>query len=138
MKNGAIGFVKISLAREALKLSPGLAAGVTIGADIAAAEPALVGTSRFRTEVSLGVDGSLAASGEGENRWWRGGRLGRRIGALLTSFTQRFVEISREWLRLFGAFSAGLVGLKRPGRRGSGRTGPPEVDHQADQDEHNQ
>ena len=96
MENRASGFVKIALASDTLKLAPGLTAGMAIGADVATVEPALVGTSRFGTEVRLGVDGSLAASGKGENRWWRAGRLGRRIGALLTGLAQRFVDVSGE------------------------------------------
>jgi hypothetical protein len=37
---------------------------MAVGANIAAAKPALVGTIRLGTEVRLGVDGALAASGD--------------------------------------------------------------------------
>ena len=48
MENRAVRLVKISLARHTLKLTPGLATGMAVGADIAQAEPALVGSNRDR------------------------------------------------------------------------------------------
>ena len=64
MKDRAVGFVEISVAGDTLQLPPGLAPGMPIGAEVAASEPAVVGTIRSRTEVRLGVDGALASSGE--------------------------------------------------------------------------
>ena len=138
MKNRALGLVEVALARHTLQLPPGLAARMAIGAEVAAAEPTLVGTMRLGTEVSLGVNGALAASGEGDDRRWGTGCLRTDSSAGLTSLAQRFVEISREGFGLLGAFALGLIGLERLGRCGSGRIGPPDVDHEADQDECNQ
>ena len=44
------------MARDTLQLPPGLAAGMTIGADVAASEPAVIGAIGLGTEVRLGVD----------------------------------------------------------------------------------
>jgi hypothetical protein len=64
-------FVEISAARHTLKLAPRLTARMAVGADVAAAEPAPVGTTWGGTKVLVGVDGALAPSGEGEERRWR-------------------------------------------------------------------
>ena len=68
MKDGAVCFVEIPVARHALQLAPGLATGMPIGTDVATAKPAVIGTIRIGTKVSLGVDGAPAASGEGDHR----------------------------------------------------------------------
>jgi hypothetical protein len=87
MKHRAMRFIKISLARDALKLVPRLATGMSIGANIAAAEPTVIGAIRSRIEGRVRVDSALAASGKGEDRRWRAEDLGACIGALLTGFT---------------------------------------------------
>ena len=68
MENRAICFIKITLARDALKLVPGLTTGMAVGADIAQAEPAPVGTIRIGTEMPRRIDGAPSATGE-EDRW---------------------------------------------------------------------
>ena len=95
MKDRAVGLREIAVARDTLQLAPGLAAGMPIGADVAASEPAVIGAIVIRTEVRQGVDGAPASSGEGEQRRWRAGRLGARIGSLLTGFAERFVDAAR-------------------------------------------
>ena len=65
MKDRAVRLRKIALAGDTLQLAPGLATGMTISADVAAAEPAVIGAIGLRTEVRLGVDGAPASSGEG-------------------------------------------------------------------------
>jgi hypothetical protein len=87
MKDGAVSLREISMARDALKLALGLATGMPIGADITPSEPAVIRTIRIGTEVRWGVDSASASSGESEERRWRAGGLGTRIGTLLTSFT---------------------------------------------------
>jgi hypothetical protein len=70
MKDRAVGFVEVSVAGDTLKLPPRMATGMPIGAEVAASEPAMVGTMRGRTEVRLGVDSPLASAGEAdEGRW---------------------------------------------------------------------
>src|SRR5262252_4386389 len=60
VKDRAMGCREIALAGDALQLAPGLAAGMTIRADVAAAEPAMVGTIRSRTEVGARIDSPSA------------------------------------------------------------------------------
>jgi len=70
MKDRAVGFVVVSVAGDTLQLPPGTATGMPIGAEVAASEPAMVGTIRGWTEVRLGVDSPLASAGEAdEGRW---------------------------------------------------------------------
>jgi hypothetical protein len=79
-----VGLREIPVARDALQLALGLAARMAVGAEVAAAEPALVGTTGSGTKVRVGVDGAPAASGEGDHGWRRPGRLGACISPLLT------------------------------------------------------
>ena len=68
MENRALGFIKVSLARDALKLAPGLATGMAVGTDIAAPELAVIGAIGIRTEVPRGIDRAPSATGE-DDRW---------------------------------------------------------------------
>ena len=70
VEDGAVGFIKIALARHTLKLPPGLAAGMAIGADIAQAEPAVVRAIRIGTEMARRINGALAAPVEEDDRRW--------------------------------------------------------------------
>ena len=58
------------MARDALKLAPGLATGMTIGPNVTAPKPAMIEAVGSRTEMRTGVDGAPASSGDGNN--WRG------------------------------------------------------------------
>ena len=106
MKDRAVRLREVAVAGDTLQLAPGLAAGMPIGADVAAAEPAMVGTIRLGTEVRVGVDSAPAASGEGDEGRWRARRLGAYIGSLLTGLTQRFVDQSGE--RVWVLWSVGV------------------------------
>src|SRR2546429_8194548 len=66
MKNRAMGFGDIPVTGDTLQLAPELATRMSVGADVAAAEPAMVGTIRIATKVRSGVDSALAASREGD------------------------------------------------------------------------
>ena len=70
MENRARSLVEISLARHALKLTPGLAAGMAIGADITQTEPAAIRAIRRWTEMSSRIDGALAAPVEADRWRW--------------------------------------------------------------------
>jgi hypothetical protein len=129
--------IKIALARDALKLSPSLAARMPIGANVAAAEPAVIGTILIRTEMPRGVDGALASPREEDHRRWRARGFGTRIEPLLTGLTQGFVEISGERFGLFGARAAGLVRLERHCRGGARSVGPPDMDEETTQHQSN-
>jgi len=128
-------FLEIAVARDALQLAPRLAAGVTIGADIAATQLTMIGAIRFWAEVGLRVDGAPTASGEGQERRGHAGGLGTRIRILLTRGTERFVDESRKRSGCCGAGSSGLVRLERPVRYGPGMVEPPDMDGEADEHE---
>jgi hypothetical protein len=135
MKNRAIGFREISLARHTLSLPPGLATGMTVSVDIAAPKPAVIRAIRIGTAMRLGVDSALAAPSEDHDRGRRAGRLGARIETVLTGFTQRLVDVSGERCGFFGALTSGFKGLNRRWRCGPERVEPPDMDDQADQHE---
>jgi hypothetical protein len=68
VENRAFGLIKISLTRHTLKLPPGLAAGMTVGADIAKPEPAMIRAIGIGTKMPSRIDGALAAPGEDDRR----------------------------------------------------------------------
>src|SRR5215831_18567261 len=138
VKDRAMGFREIALAGDALQLPPGLATGMPIGADIAAAQPAMVGTIRLWTEVRVGVDSPSATSGITDDRRWEAWRLGLRSGCLFTGCAQRFVEEAREGFGLFHTSASTLMGLG--GRCGRTRrvVRPHDVHEEADQHESDQ
>jgi hypothetical protein len=138
MKQRAVRLRKIAVARHTRQLPPGLATRVPIGADSAAAEPAVIGTILSRTELPRGVD--RASAPPSEEHHWRGRArgLGTRIASVLTRVAERFVEISRERFGLFGACASGYAWLEgRPGR-GSWMSRPPDMHHEAHQHESDQ
>src|SRR5262249_48451187 len=117
MQQRAVGLIKIAVARHTLPLPPGLATRVPIGADIAAAEPAVIGTIMSRTEMPRGIDRASAPPGEEHHRRGRGGGLGTRIDSLLTRVAEGLVEICGERFGLCGACASGCAWLEgRPGR----------------------
>lgn len=70
MTERAVGFVEVSVTGDTLQLPPGLATGMPISADIATAQPAMVGTIRLWTEVRVGVDSPSAPLGATDDRRW--------------------------------------------------------------------
>ena len=70
VENRSLGFIKISLTRRTLKLAPGLATGMTVGADVTAPEPAVIRAIRSWTEMPRSIDGAPAATGEDDRRRW--------------------------------------------------------------------
>jgi hypothetical protein len=70
VEDRAVGFIEISLTRDALKLAPGLAAGMAIGPNIAQAESAVIGAIGIGTEMASRIDGALAAPVEADEWRW--------------------------------------------------------------------
>src|SRR5262249_10517508 len=138
MQQRAVGLIKIAVARHTLQLPPGLATRVPIGADIAAAEPAVIGTILSRTEMPRGVDRASAPPGKKHHRRGRAGDHGTRIDSLLTRIAEWFVDISRERFGLCGAFASGCAWLEGRLGRGSWMTRPPDMHHEAHQHESDQ
>ena len=108
MKDRAVGLIEIAVARDTLQLAPGLATGMPIGADVAAAEPAVIGSNRDPDRSAHEVSTVRrrprvkVITGGGDAR-----RLGARIGALLTGLAERFVDEPGKGFGFFGALCVG-------------------------------
>ena len=71
MEERADHLEKIVTTDHTQQLPPGTAIGMAIGAEIAPADPAPIGTVRVRAEVRRGID-LAAAPPRGHDTWWRG------------------------------------------------------------------
>ena len=138
MKDRAVGFVEVSVAGDALELAPGLTTGMSIGADVAAAELAPVGTTGGGAQVRVGVDRARAASGAGEHGWRRPGCRGTRLGSQRTGLAQRCVDQASARRGFFGTSASRPMGLKRCMRHTGWLVAQPDMEQQADQDESDQ
>ena len=138
MEDRPAGFREVAVAGDTLQLPPGLAARMAIGTDVAVSQPAVIGTIRLWTEVSVRVDNPSATSGEGDHRRGRTRRLRTSVGSLLTGRAERFVEEADEGCGLFGAFASGRIGLAGSVRGDPGVVGPPDMGDEADQHESDQ
>jgi hypothetical protein len=138
MKDGAVRLRKIALARDAWELVPGLATGMAVGADIAAAEPAVIRAIVIGTKMPRGIDGTPASPRQDYHRGWRARGFGTRIESLLTRLAYWFVDISGKGFGFFGALAAGLIWIG--GRLGGGtsRIRPPDMEDEAEEHERNQ
>jgi hypothetical protein len=108
---------------------------MAIGAEIAAAEPAIVDAIWIGTEVRLGVDGAPASSGAGDEGRWRAWCLGVFVGSLLTGLAERFVDEARKGLGFCGTFTSAFVGFGGRFWCTGRAVGPPDIDEEADQHE---
>src|SRR5437879_6572159 len=88
VKDRAMGFREIAVAGDALQLPPGLAAGMPVRPDIAAAEPAAVRTIRSGTAMRPRLDSPPTASGKGDHGRGCAWRRGAFVGSLHTRCTQ--------------------------------------------------
>jgi len=100
-----------------------LAAGLAIGADIASAHLAMVGTIRLWTEVRVRVDNPSETWGEGNQGEASSAPWGV-VGFLLTGLAERFVAEDGEGVGRYGAFAPALVGFERRLRRTEWFVGP--------------
>jgi hypothetical protein len=108
MQRRAMGVLEIALAGHALQLTPRLATGMTVGADIPASCPTVVGAIIIGTEVLLGIDGASTSPWERQQWGWRGERRWARLSGLLTRLTEGLVgETGKGWGHC-GAFFEGL------------------------------
>src|SRR5262249_17400542 len=103
IKRRAMGLLEIAVTRHTLQLPPGVAARMTIGADVTATGPAVIGTLVVGTELLARVDTAFAAARGGDRRWRDARRLGTAIQRLLTGVTQRFMEEAGKGCRGCGA-----------------------------------
>src|SRR5262245_34842874 len=123
-------FGKGAIARGAVQLPPGAAAGMAIGPQIVQPRPAAIGTIGVGTKVHRGVHGTRAAV-----RWrhgggpWRG-RWRRLARLALTQGTGRLV---RQTLERFGLGRMRALGLDGGAWRGGrGRVSPRPAERQHD------
>ena len=80
------------MAGYTLELAPRIAARMTLGAEVAAAHPAVIRTIRVRTEMLRYGDRAPAASGEDESGWRSRGAVGATLSSLRTRFAMGLVD----------------------------------------------
>src|SRR3989442_4072661 len=107
MEKRAGGLREIALARDALELAPGLATGMAVGADIAAAEPAVIRAIVIGTKMPIGIDDAPASPRKDDHRRGRDRDLRKRIKDLFTRLVYLFVDVYRHGCWDFGGFSVG-------------------------------
>jgi hypothetical protein len=86
---------------------------MAIGADVATAKPAPVGTIRGGTKVQVGIDGASASPGAGGQRWGRTGGLGVFLSLQFTGFAHRFMDQPGKRLGFFGTSASRWMGRRR-------------------------
>src|SRR6266566_589132 len=101
----AVGLLEIAPAARAMQLAPQSTAGMTVGRDIAQAEPATIRTGGTGTEMGRGVH-RAAAPARGDLAGWRAtGRLGSVRVGLLTGGTGGLAGEARKRLRVAGTLA---------------------------------
>src|SRR5207245_1436861 len=97
MHRHAMSLEEIRTACDAVELPPGSTARMAVGAQVAQARPAIIGTAGMGAEMALGVHLARASPGGGEQRW-RSTRGSLGLRPVLTGGTQRLV--GEPWKRL--------------------------------------
>src|SRR6266849_3673024 len=111
MQRRAMGLLEIATTARAMQLAPRSTAGMTVGRDIAQAEPAPIVAVGMRAEVARGLH-LARPSPHGDNTGWRApGRLGSVRVGLLTGGTGRLAGEARKRLRVAGALARWQDGL---------------------------
>src|SRR5262245_55960053 len=105
MQRGAMGLLEVTFTAGAIQLAPGTAIGMAIGAEIAPAHPAPIGTVRVRAEVRRGVDLAAAPPRRHEARWRGCGCLWGRFTAVLTGVAGRLGGEAHKGLGLVAALA---------------------------------
>ena len=91
VKDRAEGLEKIATTDHTQQLPPGTATGMAIGAEIAPAHPAPIGTVRVRAEMRRGVDLTAAPSRQDDARWRSGGGVRAGGAGVLTGVAVRLL-----------------------------------------------
>ena len=73
---------------------------MAIGAEIAPAHPAAIGTVRVWAEMGGGVDLAAAPSRRHDARWWGAGSLRAEVAGVLTGVAGRLAGEARKGFRL--------------------------------------
>src|SRR5262245_26000828 len=129
MKNRAMMFGKVAIARGTVQLPPGATMGMAIGPQIVQPQPAAIVTMAVGTKMHRRIHRPGAAVRERHGIGpWR--RRWRRLPDLLC--TQRTVRLVRQALERFGlggTLALGLDGRGWRGGRGRALPGPAERQH---------
>jgi len=115
MEEGAEGLQKIAMTDHTQELSPGTPIGMAIGAEIAPANPASIGTIWVRAEVHRGIDVAAAPPREHEARGRSCGGVRVGGGGMRTDVAVRFCGEAHKGFGLLGPLALQLQG---PGWRG--------------------
>ena len=96
VKERTKGLEKVATTDHTQQLPPGTTIGMAIGAEIAPADPAPIGTVRVRAEMGGGVDLAAAPSRRHDARWRSCGGLRARGGGVLTGVAGRLCGEARK------------------------------------------
>lgn len=111
---------------------------MSIRADIAAPEPTVIRAIVVKTKVLNCIDCALTAAGEDDD-WVRCPRvLGMRVDTMFTGLAQRLVDVSGEGLGFFRALVSGFIGFNGLWRWHPERSGPRDMDKEANPHESGQ
>jgi hypothetical protein len=120
VKRGAVRLEEITAAAQTHELSPATSSGMTVGAAITEADPAVIRTSSMRAKMAGGIDLAVMASGQDHTRWRRAGYLRLRLDLLLTRLTIGLTSEACKWLgftRWSGRFAhrwSGFAAASKP------------------------
>ena len=132
MEDRPVVFGEIPLARGALKLAPGAAIGMAIGAQIAPPQPAAIATASMGAEVLRGIYSARPAVRRGHRLGWRQRWLVGLCGFALTQGARRSLRQASKRFGFLGALASGGLGWHDRLMRESGLVRPQPAEHQED------
>src|SRR5215467_9611843 len=132
MEDRAEGLQKVAATDDAQQLPPGTPIGMAIGAEIAPAHPAPIGTVRVRAKVCRGIH-LAAAPPRGHHARRRGcGGLWVRVGAVRTGVAVRLFDEAFKGFRFTVALWRWGCGLRCRRTHGGGVAGPHPLEYDAE------
>src|SRR5256884_3105672 len=111
MQRRAMGLLEIATTARAMQLAPQSTAGMTVGRDIAQAEPATIRTGGTGTEMLRGIHLARPSPRGHDAGWGATGRLGCVRVGLLTGGTGGLAGEARKRLWVAGALAQWHDGL---------------------------
>src|SRR5262249_29447537 len=130
MQRGALGLLEVPFTAGAIQLAPGTAVGMAVGAEIAPADPAPIGTVRVRAEMQGGVHLAAAPPCGHDAGWRRAGGRWTEVASLRTGVAIRLGGEARKGHALTMALGHWGSGLECRRTRG-GVAGPRPMEHDA-------
>jgi hypothetical protein len=138
VKDGAKRLQKIAATHDAEQLAPAPPIGMAVGAQVAPAHPAPVGTGRVGAELGGGVDLTVASSRHDKPRGRSGRSLQVGVGSLLTRVAVRLYREARKGLEFTLTLGPSGGGFRCQWVRSSGVAGPYPMKHEAQPHQDNQ